>query len=167
MRHGTRQQRSLRSAHAPFIAPGSTRYGTTAPRRSRRAGQPDVASRQRRQTPFTQRRVAFSGTDPLASTRWMEIRPGSRRDRTGRVVLFVLSQAGAPAPLPPRVALEEPQPQIIVLTPLPEQPTVTPNPVTSTLALTPTAPVNTRLRVQGTGTLGLFLRPAECQQHAD
>lgn len=76
------------------------------------------------------------------------------------VVLFMLSQAGAPAPLPPRVALEEPQPQIIVLTPLPEQPTVTPNPVTSTLALTPTAPVNTRLRVQGTGTLGLFLRPA-------
>lgn len=75
------------------------------------------------------------------------------------VALFVLSQADAPEPLPPRVILEESRPPI-VLTPLPEQPTVTAAPLTSTLALTPTTPVNARLRVQGTGTLGLFLRPA-------
>jgi hypothetical protein len=53
-----------------------------------------------------------------------------------------------------------PEPQLpIVLTPLPEQPTVTPEPLTSTLSLTPTTPLNVRLRVQGTGALGLFLRP--------
>jgi hypothetical protein len=46
-----------------------------------------------------------------------------------------------------------------MLTPLPEQPTVTPEPLTSTLSLTPTTPLNVRLRVQGTGALGLFLRP--------
>jgi hypothetical protein len=72
------------------------------------------------------------------------------------VVLFVLSQSNAPKPLP--AAAPEPQPQI-VLTPLPEQPTVTPEPLTSTLSLTPTTPLNVRLRVQGTGALGLFLRP--------
>ncbi|MDW8214889.1 MAG: SH3 domain-containing protein [Roseiflexaceae bacterium] len=75
------------------------------------------------------------------------------------VVLFMLSQAGSPEPLPPRNVASEPQPQI-VLTPLPEQPTVTPAPLTSTIALTPTTQVNVQLRVQGTGTLGLFLRPA-------
>ncbi len=75
------------------------------------------------------------------------------------VVLFLLSQAAAPEPLPPRNVASEPQPQI-VLTPLPEQPTVTPDPLTSTLALTPTTPLNVQLRVQGTGALGLFLRPA-------
>jgi hypothetical protein len=74
------------------------------------------------------------------------------------VVLFMLSQAGAPEPLTPRNVASEPQPQI-VLTPLPEQPTVTPDPLTSTLTLTPTTPVRVQLRVQGTGTLGLFLRP--------
>lgn len=76
------------------------------------------------------------------------------------VVLFMLSQAAAPEPLPSRNVASEPQPQPqIVLTPLPEQPTVTPDPLTSTLALTPTTPVNVQLRVQGTGALGLFLRP--------
>ncbi len=74
------------------------------------------------------------------------------------VVLFVLSQSGTPEPLPQRSVGSEPQPQI-VLTPLPEQPTVTPDPITSTLTLTPTTPVNVQLRVQGTGALGLFLRP--------
>lgn len=75
------------------------------------------------------------------------------------VVLFMLSQAGAPEPLPSRNVASEPQPQI-VLTPLPEQPTVTPASLTSTLTLTPTTQVNVQLRVQGTGALGLFLRPA-------
>lgn len=74
------------------------------------------------------------------------------------VVLFMLSQAAAPEPLPPRNVASEPQPQI-VLTPLPEQPTVTPDPLTSTLTLTPTTTLNVQLRVQGTGALGLFLRP--------
>ncbi|GIW01181.1 SH3 domain-containing protein [Roseiflexus sp.] len=74
------------------------------------------------------------------------------------VVLFTLSQAGAPEPLPSRDVATDLQPQI-VLTPLPEQPTVTPDPLTSTLTLTPEPPVNVQLRVQGTGALGLFLRP--------
>ncbi|MGQ9548083.1 MAG: SH3 domain-containing protein [Roseiflexus sp.] len=71
-------------------------------------------------------------------------------------VLFVLSQSNTPTPLPG--AASEPQPPI-VLTPLPEQPTVTPDPLTSTLSLTPTTSLNVQLRVQGTGALGLFLRP--------
>lgn len=76
------------------------------------------------------------------------------------IVLFMLSQAGSPEPLPSGRSATEPQSQPpIVLTPLPEQPTVTPDPLTSTLTLTPTTPLNAQLRVQGTGALGLFLRP--------
>jgi len=74
------------------------------------------------------------------------------------IVLFMLSQANAPAPLRLSDVTSEPQLQI-VLTPLPDQPTVTPDPLTSTVTLTPIVSLNVQLRVQGTGSEGLFLRP--------
>lgn len=73
------------------------------------------------------------------------------------IVLYILSQSTATTPLQTTGNIE-PEPQI-VLTPLPDQPTTTPAPITSTLTLSPTTVINVQLRVEGTGALGLFLRP--------